>query len=42
MRKNPCLNCWSSFPSRHEMLLWGGAGIVLSLLLISMAANEML
>ncbi|MEZ6165051.1 MAG: hypothetical protein R3B67_11515 [Phycisphaerales bacterium] len=42
MRKTHCLNCWSSFPSSHEMLLWAGAGIVVSLLITTLAAIGML
>ncbi|MFG0315577.1 MAG: hypothetical protein ACF8LL_15520 [Phycisphaerales bacterium] len=42
MRKNPCINCWSSFPSSHEMLLWASAGVVLSLLITGLAAIEMI
>lgn len=42
MRKNPCFNNWSTFPSTHEMMIWASAGTVLSLLFIGLAAFEML
>ncbi len=33
MRKNPCLNCWSSYPTRHESLMLIGLGLIVGLIL---------
>mgnify|MGYP003109365898 FL=1 len=42
MRKNKCIDCWTSYPSNHEMLLWGGIGIIASLTFTGLAAIGML
>lgn len=42
MRKNTSMNTWASFPSTHEMVLWGVAGVVLSLAISGLAAYGML
>lgn len=42
MRKNTTINTWASFPSTHEMLLWGIAGIVFSLAISGLAATGVL
>ena len=31
MRKNPIINPWSTYPTRHEAVLWGIAGIAISM-----------
>lgn len=40
MRKNPCLSCWSSFPTRHESLIWGVIGIAASLILTALLLTQ--
>jgi len=32
MRNYPCQNCWSSYPTRHEALMWGAVGIGVGLM----------
>ncbi|MHA7812183.1 MAG: hypothetical protein ACX94C_02150 [Phycisphaerales bacterium] len=42
MRKNKCINCWTSFPRNQEMLLWGIVGLVGSLMFTGIAVMGML
>lgn len=36
MRNNTCQNYWSSYPTRHEALLWGAVGIGVGLMATAM------
>lgn len=42
MRKTKCIDCWTSYPSNHEMVLWGIAGVLISLAFTGLAVSGML